>query len=147
MAVRVGSKDPPARLVSGVSRNIMPEWSPAGEWIAAVDTAHVILVSPDGRAKRTLRCDPGPLAWSPDGRTLYVVRHGVRAIDVRTGNDHIVRDLVGVGTPIGLMTPGDRRVSVTADGKALVYSVITGNNTLWLLDGVRTPKPWYARLW
>ncbi len=145
LVIRVGGKEPPVQLMDDV-RVINPEWSPTGEWIATADTSHLLLVSPDGRARRELPGEVGPLAWSRDGRTLYVVRHGVRAIDVRTGQERLLR-VPGYIGPGGFMKAPGVPLSVTADGKALVYSVVSGGNYIWLLDGVKTPKPWYARLW
>ncbi len=149
VVIRIGGKDPPVQLLDGLS-DFLPEWSPSGEWIAASDTAHVILVSPEGRKRRELRSKPGPMAWSPDGRILYVIhtengRGSVSAIDLRTGVERVMRDLGELvpGTPL---YPG-YSVSVTPDGKALVYAVWRGGDSIWLLDGVKTPKPWYARLW
>ncbi len=153
LVIRVGSKEPPARVLDGVS-DVLPEWSPTGEWIAAANASHIVLVSPDGRVKRELQSEPGPLAWSPDGRTLYVIgtigsqqgRCLLRAINIQTGAERAIRDL-GEMVPWGLVNYRDIRVSVTPDGRALVYSVARSGNYLWLLDGVKTPKPWYARLW
>lgn len=147
--VRPGGTDPPARIWEGECY-LPPEWSPTGEWIAVADTSHVILVSPDGRAKRELRSHRGALAWAPDGRTLYVVhvesgRGSVGAIDIRTGVERtLVRDL-------GDLAPADlnptARISVTPDGKSIVYAVARGGGDIYLLEGVEAPRPFYARLW
>jgi serine/threonine protein kinase len=146
--VRAGGLDRPVPLLEGLG-GILPEWSPTGEWIAAVDTAHIVLVSPDGRSRRELRGKPGPLAWAPDGKTLYVIhdeggRGWLGAVDLRSGAERRVRDLGDV-VPVSAST--GPRISVTPDGKSLVYSVARGGTEIWLLEGVKTPRPWYARLW
>ena len=153
---RVGDVAPPVQL-AGTLGNLsadagvqMPQWSPRGNWIAVADSAHVILVSPDGHQKRYIRTTPGPLAWAPDGRTIYVVhmkgrRGSLAAIDSESGAERIIRDL-GEFVPWGFENPGNR-VSVTPDGKALIYRVLRTRSEIWLLDGVRIPRPWYARFW
>ena len=148
--VRPGGTDRPVQIWEGNAWGVLPAWSPTGEWIALADPSQVILVSPDGRAKRDLRCKRGDIAWAPDGRTLYVIhvenRHGwVGAIDIRTGMERRVRDL-GDLVPDSFLQPGDR-VSVTPDGKALVYATGQGGGDIFLLQGVTTPKPLYRRLW
>lgn len=146
--IQVGSADPPTNLME-VSPAVIPEWSPTGEWIAAAADSQVHLVAPDGRTRRAIRTSPGPMAWSPDGRVLYVVHAGsgrasVTAIDLPAGTERVVRDL-GDAIPSAPVSPGIR-VSVTPDGGSLVYSIERGGKSIWLLEGVGIPRPWYARL-
>jgi hypothetical protein len=43
------------------------------------------------------------------------------------------------------MNPG-LRMTVTPDGRSIVYAVKRERSEIWLLDGARPPKSWYARL-
>ena len=148
LVVRPGSADPPARIWQGQTW-VPPAWSPTGEWISVADSTHIVLVSPDGRARRDLRSEPGAMAWAPDGRTLYVVRlfanpPSISAIDIRSGSERWIRD-------VGDHNPGHSpfaRVSVTPDGKSLIYSAeVGGAADIYQIEGVEVPAPWYRRLW
>ena len=90
------------------------------------------------------------MAWAPDGGTLFVVHFNDRgatvdAIDIRTGAEREVRDL-GDQYPSSFHAPG-LRICVTPNGKSLVYSVRRWSSDIWLLEGAKIPKAWYARLW
>lgn len=150
---------------------ILPEWSPDGAWIAAVDSSgtRIVLVDPEGGPRRSFPISPGQLplalAWSHDARRLYVIessvdtgegryamemnmlfaRHCVLAsIDVQTGHKTRVRDL-GWLSPAAAATPG-WRLSVAPDDTSLVYSVMRPRSEIWVLEGVEAPGPWYTGL-
>jgi DNA-binding winged helix-turn-helix (wHTH) protein len=116
----------------------LPEWSPAGDWVAYADENGLLaLISPDGRRRKALG-GSGPVAWSADGRSLYQVRYRERAVfkvDAASGSARIVRDL-GPLLPHAAHEPG-RRVSLTPDGKSLVYSVLRSREEIWLREGIR----------
>jgi Tol biopolymer transport system component len=155
---RIDGAEPPTQLVDTCGY-VVPAWSPTGQWIAAADFSRlrIVLVSPDGRTRQTLPADPGwspsHLCWSPDGRLLYVIalslqsdraRWEVASVEVETGRWRHLRDL-------GLSNPADHgpaaiRISATPDNKAIVYSEEHFRGEIWLLEGVQSPKPWYARL-
>jgi Tol biopolymer transport system component len=151
--VRIGSQEAPARLASAWTLPV--EWSPTGEWIASVEEGRgVLLVSPDGARRRELvrpagaeGLAPGPVAWSRDGKTLYQVRGEDTAtlveIDVASGRERTLRDL---GELVPYPNSGGR-LSLTPDGKSVVYTVQRKREEIWILDGFRMPRPWYARLW
>ena len=130
------------------STTILPEWSPSGEWIAFQNAGGVLgLISPDGKQVRTLG-GRGPAAWSLDGRTLYQVRdaeHSLVAIDIATGQARRIRDL-GDALPYATWNPG-RRLSLTGDGRDVVYTVNRSREEIWILDGFRSPRPWWTRFW
>jgi hypothetical protein len=171
VAIRLGSSETPVRLMDMPYIEILPEWSPDGAWIAAVDSsrARIVLVNPDGRERRSFPVSEGQLplalAWSHDGRSLYVIekwadttegqyalemnmltsRHCVlTSIDVHTGHKTKIRDL-GWLSPASGATPGSR-VSVGPDDNSLVYSVMRPRSEIWILEGVEVPGPWYMRL-
>ncbi|HEY3439935.1 MAG TPA: winged helix-turn-helix domain-containing protein [Paludibaculum sp.] len=116
----------------------VPEWSPAGDWIAYTDeNGFLALISPDGRRKKSLG-GSGPVAWSADGRSLYHVRYPERAVfevDISSCRTRMIRDLGGL-LPYATHEPG-RRVSLTTDGKSLVYSVLRSREEIWLREGIR----------
>ena len=141
--VRVGEGQTPVDLgvVTGgnpSSPSILPEWSPTGEWIALGDEANLLkLVSSDGKRQRKLG-GSGPVAWARDGKTLYQMRITDRTaveIDISSGKTRKLRDLKGL-LPYATREPG-RRVSLTPDGKSLVFSVLRPREEIWLFDGIR----------
>jgi Tol biopolymer transport system component len=144
--VRPGAGEPPVDL--GACGASLPEWSPTGEWIATGDpSGGLTLVSPEGNGRRTLS-GYGPVAWARDGKTVYQLRselHSLVAIDVVTGKERTLRDL-GELIPFSTLSPG-LRASLTPDGKSIVYTVNRPREEIWILDGLQTPRPWYARLW
>jgi len=38
------------------------------------------------------------------------------------------------------------RITVAPDGKSIAYSVNRGRSELWIVEGLRIPRPWYTRL-
>ena len=148
--VKIGTSRQPVDLVRWPSFESLPEWSPTGEWIACtlVGKPGITLVSPEGKSTRFLPGVSAPHAWSRDGRTIYQVRGtgdcSVVAVDIATGRERIVRR-EGDPCPSAPLSPG-LRVSVAPDGKSLVWSVERPRAELWILEGLRLPRPWYARL-
>ena len=154
---RIGSAEPPITVADSVHEDALPEWSPTGEWIATGEgggtysSRRILLVSPDGRVKRKLSCHWGPLTWSRDSRTLFVMPwfYGARslvAIDVRRGVERVLRFYPKGQGPASRFVPG-WRLSITPDNKTLIYSVYRERRELWLLEGIRPPESWYTRLW
>ena len=107
----------------------------------------LMLFSPDGKTPVELPGDAGPCAWSRDGKTLYQVRMdppALVAIDIATRKEKKLRDLPGLA-PFTSLNPG-LQASLTQDGKSIVYSVNRPRQEVWILDGVRTPRPWWQRM-
>jgi hypothetical protein len=148
--VKVGAFQPPIDLIGNATLGVLPEWSPTGEWIACAvrDKPGITLVSPDGKNTRTLHGVSAPLAWSRNGKTIYQVRGtnncSLWAIDIATGKDRLIRD-VGNLCPSSTLSPG-LRITVAPDGKSLAWAVNRPRTELWILEGLRIPRPWYARL-
>jgi Tol biopolymer transport system component len=146
--VKVGASQPPVDLVEGLSA--LPEWSPTGEWIACAVTSKpgITLVSPDGKNTRFLPGVSAPHAWSRDGKTIYQVRGtnncSLVAIDIATGKDRIIREL-GDLRPASYLGPG-LRITLAPDGKSLAWAVNRARSELWILEGLRIPRPWFQRL-
>jgi Tol biopolymer transport system component len=148
--VKVGTSQSPIDLVQDLSNATVPEWSPTGEWIACTLTGKpgIALVSPDGKNTRFLPGVSAPHAWSRDGKTVYQVRGtnncSLVAVDIATGKERVIREL-GDLQPGSPLAPG-RRVTVAPDGKSLAWAVNRARSELWILEGLRTPRPWFRRL-
>lgn len=127
---------------------IVPEWSPAGDWIACGDPQNrLMLVRPDNGESRTIG-QSGPVAWSGDGKALFQLRyedHSLVRIDPATGRASVLRD-VGDALPHNQAEP-TRRLTLTRDGTKVVYSVVRPREEIWLLSGLRPAVPWLARIW
>ena len=150
MKVRPGSGEPPM-VVSRTYGSAAPVWSPTGEWIADRDQekSHLVLIGPDGKERKELPSrDLGPVAWSPDGKTLYQVRRSgpaMWAVEIATLRERKLRDLPDLG-PYSNGNPG-LSAALTSDGKEIVYAVNRPRSEIWILDGIEAPRPWYRRLW
>lgn len=136
-------------LTNGTNmRMTLPEWSPAGDWIACSDSQNqLILVHPDGGAFREIG-ESGPVAWAPEGRILYQIRYrdcSLVAIDVTTGKGSLLREL-GDLIPYATNEPA-RRMSLTRDGSRVVYSVLRPREEIWILDGIKPAVSWLAKFW
>jgi Tol biopolymer transport system component len=148
--VEVGASQPPVDLAEAPSYASLPEWSPTGEWIACTITGKpgITLVSPDGKHTRLLPGVSAPHAWSRDGKTIYQVRGtsncSLVAVDIATGKERVIREL-GDLQPASGLSPG-LRVTVALDGKSLAWAVYRPSSELWILEGFRTPRPWFRLL-
>jgi Tol biopolymer transport system component/predicted Ser/Thr protein kinase len=143
LKVQPGSGEAPMPIAKTFGPAV-PVWSPTGEWIADHDDGNLVLLSPDGKTRRDLPGDGGPVAWSHDGKTLYHVHvdpPALMAIDVATGKDRKLRDLPDLA-PYSNGNPG-MSAALTADGKTIVYAVQRPRSEIWILDGIQAPRPWW----
>jgi Tol biopolymer transport system component len=143
MKVRSAEGQAPAELARSMwsletADPVLPQWSPAGDGIAYSDeTGMLALISADGKRRKVLG-GGGPVAWSRSGKSLYQVRYRERAvfeIDIVSGKSRQVREL-GSTLPYATHEPA-RRMSLTPDGKSLVFSVLRPRDEIWLLEGIR----------
>jgi WD40 repeat protein len=147
LKVRTSGEGAPVLLKTGLQDGFsMPEWSPAGEWIACGET----LISPDAKTERPLgRHGPQYYTFSKDGRLLYGLRgeddrQTLVAVDVATGAARVI----GSGNtfePLAPLVPS-LRLSVAPDGKSLVYGAGERRSSLWLLEGFNPPSSFTTRL-
>jgi dipeptidyl aminopeptidase/acylaminoacyl peptidase len=122
------------KLVDNPGPDAAPRWSPDGALIAfetkgaknaGVVQSKLVVVSPTGGTPRVLAPNflyaPGPVAWAPDGKTLYFWS------SVRTRTELFAQPLVG-GDPkqisdlkgsIGIFSGG--APSISADGKSIAF--------------------------
>jgi Tol biopolymer transport system component len=140
---RVGSSEG-AQIVADKLATLygsMLEWSPDGAWIAHDSPEGLSLAAAEGGTRRVLtpKVRPRAIAWSADARTIYgliVDDEGQRiiSIDVASGTSRVVRpvaeDLL-FRTPIN---PG-LRLSLSADGKRLLTTVMRSRSDIWMMDG------------
>jgi hypothetical protein len=66
------------------------------------------------------------------------------AIDVASGKEPVIRE-VGDLQPSRPYNPG-LRITVAPDGKSLAWAVNRARSQLRILEGLRAPRPRYARL-
>jgi Tol biopolymer transport system component len=145
--VRPGSGEATVDIGRWAGSSAVPGWSPSGEWIAYNSPGGLALISPDGKDTRKLPGDSGPVAWSRDSKTLYQARSeppALFAIDIASGKDRQLRTLEGL-LPFTNLNPG-LRISLTPDGKSLVYTVNHPRREIWILDGLQIPKAWALRV-
>lgn len=148
--LRLDGKEPPVDLAETNRQGllILPEWSPAGDWIAFGDRENrLTLISPDGGRLRHLG-GSGPVSWSRDGKTLYQVTYDsatLVGIDVATGSRRHLRDL-GELKPYATTNPANR-LSLTPDGRKVIFSVLRAREEIRIFEGLSAPKPPFAGFW
>ena len=117
--------------------------SPDGRSIAAVgpdDKAYLFPVpAGDARPIKGLLLGEAPVAWTPDGRALYVYKGGelpamVYRVDVATGNRTLWKRLMPPD-PAGVEFVGP--ILPTPDGKAYVYGYRRLLSDLYLVEGLQ----------
>jgi Tol biopolymer transport system component len=135
---------PPRRLTSeGVWLGGGPRCiSPEGTRIAAISEAGPVIVPADGGEPQPIDgLLPGqvPVAWTQDGKSLFVVTS-------RSGGVHVVRFELATGrsVPWKVLRPRDLSGAavtyqplIERDGEVYFYSVYRGLNNLFLVEGLR----------
>lgn len=136
--VRVGDDHPTILRSDGVA-NATPAWSPTGNWITWETDQGFVLVSPDGTGLRVLS-DEHWLAhtWSHDGKRIFGIREtedlrlSLIVLDLDSGRMQVVTDL-GPSPPVNNPVKG---LSVSADDRSFVTSVVSLRGDLWTVGGV-----------
>ncbi|MFZ0312183.1 MAG: protein kinase [Candidatus Korobacteraceae bacterium] len=117
--------------------------SPKGDSVASTGPDGQIYLYPVGGGDPVTVHGPElgeePIAWSADGRSLYVYRFGeipakVFQVNLGTGERKLWKQLVP-GDNAGIDTV--RGVELSADGKAYVYGYIRTLSDLYLVDGLK----------
>jgi hypothetical protein len=139
MKVKTTGQAEPSILKGNQPQNLIPSWSPAGDWIACGQE----LISPDGKTTRPLgKRFSMHYVFSADGKLAYGIGHdGGRiilfSVNIATGVEKVLGDLGKDFSPSSHIHPGIR-FSLAPDGKSFVYRVVKSN--LWMLEGFN-PKP------
>jgi Tol biopolymer transport system component len=145
--VRVGENRPVILRTDGVP-NATPAWSPTGDWITWETGDGLMLVSTDGTHERTLSDEPWfAHTWSQDGTHLYGIREtgdlrlSLVSLDARRGTVRVIADL-GPSPPVNNPVKG---LSVSADGRRFVTSMVSMRGDLWTVANVPWQRP--SRAW
>ena len=153
--MRIGSEQPQVLPDTEGLCESPPVWSPDGRWIACGTRMQtVLLVSPDGKERRTLPSPVGiskrnsVLVWSRDAATIYLASSGLPgarldAIDARTGKS---RKLAEYGPNLEFQTYNTYSLSgsLSHDGKSFATTVFNRRSDLWILEGFHPPgRRWF----
>ncbi len=160
LVARPGSQEPPLVLPDIVYPQVVPAWSPNGQWIAYGGNNKIVLVSPDGSQTQTFSAPEriyvyeNALFWSSDGATIYLVTSlngGARlhALDLGTGRWHKLSDW---GQKVRFTSRGGNTLTavISENGMGFRTTIQYVNSDLWILEGFRLPDaaghPWLNRL-
>jgi WD40 repeat protein len=114
-----------------------------GRWIAAIGPDHGISLWPAGggapRAVKSSRPGDRPVAWSADGRSLWIFRRGevpaeVSQIEIDSERRQLWKKLTPPDSS-GVYSISDFRI--TRDGRAYFYSYKRALSQLYVADGLR----------
>jgi Tol biopolymer transport system component len=128
----------------------LPEWSPDGQWIKFIDArggntnAGWTLSSPDGK---TLRSYGEPhtveMTFSADSKKLYGIRiegehRTLFSLDIASKEVKTIGEISKDFTPASYSNPGIR-LSLSPDGKRILYPATRGSSSLWMMEGFQQP--------
>jgi Tol biopolymer transport system component len=130
----------------------LPCWSPRGDWITYEDENGWNLITPDGKTLKPLgRIPTAYLTFSRDGKLLYGIRNGpteaerdkamLFSLDPSTLKQTNIKEL-GAGLRPMSWFHHSIRLSLSPDGKSIVYSSGDHRSDIWMLQGYRQPGRW-----
>jgi eukaryotic-like serine/threonine-protein kinase len=147
MVVKTSGEATPALLRDKIS-NGLPSWSPDGKWITFQDHSDEAdnwsLISPDGKTVRKVGQPKAiQITFSADSKLLYGIRldkdrQTLFSIDVATNAEKIIGDVGKDFTPESYVSPGVR-LSLSPDGKSILYPALRSASSLWMLEGFDPP--------
>jgi Tol biopolymer transport system component/tRNA A-37 threonylcarbamoyl transferase component Bud32 len=142
MIVRTSGEATPV-LARANPGNNLPQWSPDGQWIKFFDHAGGggwTLISPDGKTVRALGiADAIEMTFSKDSHHLYGIQREkgqarLFSLDIETKELKNIGDLAKDFVPSSYITPSIR-LSLSPDGKSILYPAFSTKNSLWMLEG------------
>lgn len=124
----------------------LPEWSRDGEWIVFFDPdgAGWSVISPDGKTVRNYgESKTVQMTFSADSKKLYGIRVEadrcvLYSLDIGTKEQKAIGDIAKDFAPASYSNPGIR-LSLSPDGKSLLYPAIRRSSSLWMLEGFEQP--------
>jgi eukaryotic-like serine/threonine-protein kinase len=126
----------PVRAVTSEGAALEAAIDPDSEYVAAYAGPGLFLYPVDGGEPERVRGDMAgvrPVAWSADGKSLYVRRENtIELVELRTGKSEVWKDLMPAD-PGGITFIG--RLSMTSDAVAYVYSYERDESDLYLGEG------------
>jgi Tol biopolymer transport system component len=126
----------------------LPEWSPDGQWIKFVDgrtaDAGWSLISPDGKTVRSYG-EPKTIdmTFSADSKRLYGIRmetdrRTLYSLDIASKEVKTIGEIGRDFTPASYSNPGIR-LSLSPDGKSILYPATRRTSSLWMMEGFDRP--------
>ena len=152
MLAKASGEATPVMLRQGVG-NPLPEWSPDGQWISFLDPRSGggwTLISPDGKTERALGdLKAVQVTFSADSKRLYGIRvdngrNTLSSIDLATKEVKNIGDIGKDFTPASYSNPGIR-LSLSPDGKSILFPALRRSSSLWMLEGF-DPPGWLDQL-
>lgn len=149
MVVKTTGEATPVTLYEKVG-DPLPEWSPDGQWILFYDprgdsgSAGWTLISPDDKTLRTYGQPKAiQMTFSADSKILYGIRvDGDRrtlfSLDIASKELKSIGDIGKDFTPSSYSNPGVR-LSLSPDGKSILYPVMRQSSSLWMMEGFDQP--------
>ncbi len=133
--------------------NVVPEWSPDGQWILFLDpnqNGGWSIVSPDGKtAKAFGELNVSRMSFSADSKRLYGIRVEadrcvLLSVDLESKAEKTIGEFSKDFAPASYSNPSVR-LSASPDGKSILYPAIRRSTGLWMLEGFDQPG-WFDRI-
>ena len=126
----------PRQLVADLASDSFPRWSPDGEWVGFVsmrtDSSGVWRVPGGGGDAERLADDATLLAWSPDGRAIYIARpDALWEVSLDAGRERRLMELTGKRGALSVFG------SAAFDGHYLYFVWREDQGDIWVMDVVR----------
>jgi Tol biopolymer transport system component len=149
---RVGSGNTAWRVLArDVVPFTRPQWSPDGRWILCETFDGLMIIANDGSQSKAIASNGWiAYAWDADGRTIFGLRPTddlhhfmLVSVDVQTERERVLNPNLG---PIPQANQPIRGFSRLPNGGFLT-SIARVRSDIYLIEGFRANRPWWAGLW